>query len=108
MLRFIISRSTYDAVSDAHGQTFETLDADLPELERIMSSGDYGESGHDVPHLIGVELLRAAPAPPADPMCVFCGTYPNKSSPGACQSEEQAAKCAWRPTRSSAAKTRAA
>lgn len=61
MLRFIISRSIYDAVSQMNDQRFETIDLDVPELELILRSGGHGEAGHDVPHLIGVEI-NPAPA----------------------------------------------
>lgn len=57
MLRVIISRTTRDSVSGAEWQRFETIDIDVPELEARLAGG-FGETGYDIPHVVGIEILR--------------------------------------------------
>jgi hypothetical protein len=57
MIRFILKRSTGDGVSPDH-ESFETFDADVPELERVLKRGGRG-AGHDMTHLVGVEIIGA-------------------------------------------------
>jgi hypothetical protein len=58
MIRFIISRSCRDAVSGADWVNFETVDVDVPQLQEKLKGG-FGESGYDIPTVIGVEILPA-------------------------------------------------
>lgn len=58
MLRFVIRRDTR-TVGGATFSAIVTVDADLPKLESILSSGGYGEDSHEVCQLIGVEVLSA-------------------------------------------------
>jgi hypothetical protein len=57
MLRFIVSRNWKDSVSGAESQNYITVDGDITELEELLRSGGYGESGYEHCHLIGVEIL---------------------------------------------------
>lgn len=57
MLRFIISRTIRDANSDCAEHLYETIDIDVPELERALFGGGYGPDGYDTRHLIGAECL---------------------------------------------------
>lgn len=61
MLRFIIRRRYKDQWSGLEDDGFETVDIDVPELERILTSGGFGEHSWDIRSLAGVEVL---PAPP--------------------------------------------
>lgn len=58
MIRFIILHSQEDRISGAQWKSYETLDLDVPELERQLGLGGFGESGHDIRTLLGVEVLR--------------------------------------------------
>lgn len=60
MLRLIISRKWKDSHSCLETNTFETVDVDAPELEKILRGGGYGESGYDYRSVVGVELLEPA------------------------------------------------
>lgn len=64
MLRFIIRRRIKDQWSGLSDDGFETLDIDVPELERILSGGGCGEHSYDVRSLAGVEIL---PQPAQEP-----------------------------------------
>lgn len=58
MLRFVVRRKQKDSlVSGAEWETLETIDVDLPELERRLEQGGFGDSGYDVTELVGVEVL---------------------------------------------------
>ncbi|HXP66898.1 MAG TPA: hypothetical protein VN815_15590 [Steroidobacteraceae bacterium] len=56
MIRFIIERSLQENICGMHSKTFETIDLDVPELEARLRAGGYGENGHDIRTLIGVEI----------------------------------------------------
>ncbi len=61
MLRFIITRETYDGI-ECHDSALETLDCEAPELEKVLTRGGYGggPNGDSFDHskLIGVEVLK--------------------------------------------------
>ena len=62
MLRFIIKRQRYDgSCLNALFTTFETVDCEAPELERILRSGGCGGGpdgdAFDRPELVNVEVL---------------------------------------------------
>ena len=56
MLRFILKNKYSCEISGNSGERYETIDIDVPELEKILIRGGFGESGYDKTELIGVEL----------------------------------------------------
>ena len=62
MLRFIIKREFRPMHCGIVMSSMETIDIDVPELEKILCGGGYGPDGHDVRELAGVEII---PAPTA-------------------------------------------
>lgn len=64
MLRFILTRETYDGIK-FHDSNLETLDVNVPELETMLRRGGYGAGPNgdsfDKTDVIGVEL-REPPA----------------------------------------------
>lgn len=76
MLRFIIGRKMKDPEHGFTTSGFETLDIDVPELERALVGGGTGPGCYDIRELAGVEVLpmvaEAAPLPywpPCNPGC---------------------------------------
>jgi hypothetical protein len=65
MIRFILKREVYDALSGRRSDACFTIDAEAPELEAALRSGGHGESGFDQSSLLGVEVLDSAPAAPS-------------------------------------------
>lgn len=68
MLRFIIERrmdNSYGAVT----KHYETVDLDVPELERLLTGGGMGQGGpgYDLRDLFAVEVLTAAETAPSEP-----------------------------------------
>lgn len=57
MLRAIIKRNYRDGHCNMQEESFETLDFDSPDLERVLCGGGRGPDGHDIRILIGVEVL---------------------------------------------------
>lgn len=64
MLRFIIRRRWKDEWSGLEDDGLETVDIDVPELERILCAGGFGERSYDVRSLAGVEVLSASTKQP--------------------------------------------
>ena len=60
MIRFIIKRHYRAAFTGVSTQDFETVEIDVPELERILTGGGYSEDGHDIRELAGVEIVIKA------------------------------------------------
>lgn len=58
MLRFIIKRHITDNISGLRKTLLETVDIDVPTLEKILSGGGWGENGSDSRELVGVEVLK--------------------------------------------------
>ena len=58
MIRFIIRRKWRDSISGAETDSFETLQSEAPELERILCGGGCGEGGFDIRELVGAEVER--------------------------------------------------
>ena len=56
-LRFIFRRSEFDGYSQAKTERMETLDVECGAVQAMLQRGGYGESGHDVTTLVGVEVL---------------------------------------------------
>ena len=60
MIRFILKRRFVDTHIDmGEIETFLTVDADVPELEALLSSGGHGNGGFDFTGLVGCEVLPA-------------------------------------------------
>ena len=57
MLRFIIKRDIKDGYSGLLDSGFETLDVDVPDLERALLGGGFSEKSYDHRSLVGVEVL---------------------------------------------------
>lgn len=69
MLRFIIKHKSKDSASGAEYETHSTLDQEVPELERLLRSGGYGEQGYLVNSVQGIEIRQTiadTAATPAD------------------------------------------
>lgn len=62
MLRFIIKRHQGDAYSGLNETAFFTVDADVPELEAMLTRGGMGGPSFDAYTLTGVEILRVESA----------------------------------------------
>ena len=57
MLRFIVRRTECDMNAGGHMDvSHQTIDLDVPELERLLCSGGRGPMGFEVHDLIGVEV----------------------------------------------------
>ena len=59
MLRFIIKREIKDGHNGLVDSGFETVDIDVPELERILLGGGFSDHSYDHRALAGVEILPA-------------------------------------------------
>lgn len=58
MIRFILKRRFEDAhINMGVVETFLTLDADVPELQRQLTSGGFGNAGFECFVLVGAEIL---------------------------------------------------
>ena len=76
MLRFVIRRKMLDRTSGLQNERMETVDADCPELQRVLCGGGMGEECYDYRELVGVEVMPAgysdvANRLKADAMSVF-------------------------------------
>ena len=58
MLRFILKQRVKNDISGVEFERLYTIDVDVPEVERALDSGGYGENGYDRTDLVGVEILR--------------------------------------------------
>jgi hypothetical protein len=65
MLRFIIKREIKDGYNGLVDSGFETVDIDVPELERILTGGGFSEHSYDHRALAGVEVRATPPASPS-------------------------------------------
>ena len=59
MLRFIITRQDFDAISGLKTEHYLTIDIEVPELETLLASGGQGESGYLYHELKGVEIKNS-------------------------------------------------
>ena len=60
MIRFILKRRFVDMHIDmGEIETFLTVDADVPQLEALLTSGGHGNAGFDFVGLVGCEVLPA-------------------------------------------------
>jgi len=58
MIRFILETSVHDDISHASYKSIHTIDIDVPQLQNKLDVGGYGEHGHHICQLIGVEILK--------------------------------------------------
>ncbi len=56
MIRFIIKTRRVNEHVHLDDTQYETVDMHLPELEKKLESGGYGEHGCDHRELVGIEL----------------------------------------------------
>jgi len=59
MIRFILQTSYRYEASGMEGQDFHTLDLAVPELEKQLTSGGFGETGYQRTELMGAEVIRS-------------------------------------------------
>ena len=57
MLRFIIERHEQNNNQCTDWKDCYTVDIDVPELEKALTRGGYGEMGFESHNLLGVEVL---------------------------------------------------
>lgn len=58
MLRAIIRYDIKDSVSGATWTTYGTVDFEAPALQKRLTGGGYGQTGYDIPTVIGIEVLE--------------------------------------------------
>lgn len=58
MIRFIVQRHEQDHNSGLERRDLVTVDASVPELERLLRQGGSGEMGFENWQLLGAELLE--------------------------------------------------
>lgn len=58
MLRFILKTSFRNGLNGQEGESFETLDIDVPQLQAALSKGGFSEDSYEATQLVGVEMLR--------------------------------------------------
>jgi hypothetical protein len=57
MIRFIIEHDTCNLTTDYRHKELQTIDIDIPELEKILSPGGIGD-GWSLSRLVGVEVIK--------------------------------------------------
>lgn len=60
MLRFVIRRKMLDRGSSLASEGLETVDAECPELERVLRGGGTGMDSYDYREIVGAEVLPSA------------------------------------------------
>jgi hypothetical protein len=58
MLRFLLTKKWKHPDSGAEGVDYETLDADVPLLQRALHCGGFGDNAYEYHNLFGVEVLN--------------------------------------------------
>lgn len=58
MIRLILKRHTKERFHQVETIAYETLDADIPQLEERLNSGGRDEDAYDFTTLIGAEVLK--------------------------------------------------
>ena len=59
MIRFVIRRKMLDRGSGLASEGLETIDCDVPELQRILMGGGTDQDAYDYRELAGAEVLPA-------------------------------------------------
>lgn len=72
MIRFIVQRHEQDHNCGLERRDFVTIDASVPELERLLRKGGRGEMGFESYQLLGAELLESDLVPKALPYWEPC------------------------------------
>ena len=57
MIRIIFLRESFSEVNQMRMSRHYTMDVDVPELERELSRGGFGETGYDFCSVVGVEVI---------------------------------------------------
>jgi hypothetical protein len=60
MLRFVIRRKMLDRGSSLASEGLETVDAECPELERVLLGGGTGMDSYDHREIVGAEVLPSS------------------------------------------------
>lgn len=60
MIRFVIRRKMLDRGSSLASEGLETVDAECPELERVLLGGGTGMDSYDYREIVGAEVLPSA------------------------------------------------
>lgn len=58
MIRFIVERKVKCQYSGAEWSQFITVDADVPSLEALLGANGLSETGYEMHHLVGAEVLK--------------------------------------------------
>ena len=57
MIRFICRHNWKDSISGAESHSLFTIDAEIPEIESVLTKGGFGENGYEFNECIGVEVV---------------------------------------------------
>ena len=57
MIRLLLRTTFSDTYANVSGTEYTSYDMHEPDLERKLTSGGYGESGHNRTELIGAEIV---------------------------------------------------
>lgn len=58
MLRFILRHDFKCQHSGAVSESFITVDGDTEQVEWLLKTGGFSETGYDLYHLLGVEIVE--------------------------------------------------
>lgn len=80
MIRFIIKRHEVDHNSGSDTTSYQTLDINLPALQKILEGGGRGEIGFESFQLIGAEVINRSVEIDSRPTvgftgCLVCGAF---------------------------------
>lgn len=64
MIRFILKRK-FKACDSAEDVSFQTFDAECPELEINLQRGGWDQHSYDHFELVGIEILKPQPKGPS-------------------------------------------
>lgn len=57
MIRLLVECHKVDDSEDVNRKDYVTLDVDIPELEKMLTRGGYGEGRFETWRLIGAEVM---------------------------------------------------
>ena len=55
MIRFFLNTQRREA--DSFWQEHTTVDIEVPQLQALLESGGFGETGHEITTLIGAQII---------------------------------------------------